>query len=882
MTRVTIEIVRDAGVQGGGKALLLLHGLAEVPTPATFRIDLIDDEAMLAPARRGWPAGDLTPLSARLGEKGVELLIGPDVVDAPLLLPGTPVAISVPAAGLRQELRWPSLPVSKVERRAAVVVSGEQRAASIAARAEAQRTELARITAARLEAEREEREAALALLESKRVTPAAAVPRVAAGNDARGGGAAMVAAAAAAHAVSGIRNAEPVVATATTPPPLPNTTVKVAEHAETRVDPNGVATATEPPSAANVRAPTNTATADQTADRIDAPRPASTTLALDGAPSPRAAGVAHAEDIAVAESASAVLSRQVASRAAPRASSSTLQWSFGLGFLVASGLAIAATYLFNGEDIDGRRRSEDLARLLRIEADTLREQVSEQAEARRRIEAESSRKLADAEAERKRLLADAAAAVGRADAEAARRAAAEAEAAQRAEAERQQRLAGEEAARRAAAEAEAAQRAEAERQQRLAEAEAARKAAAEAEAVQRAEAERQQRLAGEEAARKAAAEAEVAQRAEAERRQKLAEAEAARKAAAEAEAAQRAEVELQQKLAADAATRRAQESDAAHRREVEHLKSEARDVGAHRSAEIADAAQARRRTDGEALRTADVAAPPNTEAPAETRPAAARVAALATPAAEPVVPVVVAVKPGVSTAPRAGGLADVAIRAPAHAGQRVSIAYASMTLVRTLDKAGNLDLVLDLVEGDGEAVVSFSDGASERIAVRSSDGDKLRKVAILWDSPVDLDLHALEYGGRIGGAGHLWSSAPGSGEAAFARLAATERSHGFLSTVDDGRGAGAKLEVYTIWLAQAQRSGIISFAIDNVTRGDVPSGDHCGEGSLASVPFTVIRYAPDAAPTRESVMLSPAPCGQPLGAEGRLNRAAIEALRIRQ
>ena len=831
MTRVTIEIVRDAGVQGGGKALLLLHGLAEVPKPATFRIDLIDDEAMVAPARRGWPAGDLTPLSARLGEKGVELLIGPDVVDAPLLLPGTPVAISVPAAGLRQELRWPSLPVSKVERRAAVVVSGEQRAASIAARAEAQRTELARITAARLEAERVEREAALALLESKRVTPAAAVPRVAAGNDARGGGAAMVAAAAAAHAVAGIRNAEPVVATATTPPPLPNTTVKVAEHAETRVDPNGVATATEPPSAANVTAPTNTATADQTADRIDAPRPASTTPALDGAPSPRAAGVAHAEDIAVAESASAVLSRQVASRAAPRASSSTLQWSFGLGFLVASGLAIAATYLFNGEDIDGRRRSEDLARQLRIEADTLREQVSEQAEARRRIEAESSRKLADAEAERKRLLADAAAAVGRADAEAARR---------------------------AAAEAEAAQRAEAERQQRLAEAEAARKAAAEAEAVQRAETERQQ---------------------------KLAEAEAARKAAAEAEAAQRAEVELQQKLAADAATRRAQESDAAHRREVEHLKSEARDVGAHRSAEIADAAQARRRTDGEALRTAGVAVPPNTEAPAETRPAApaaARVAALATPAAEPVVPVVVAVKPGVSTAPRAGGLADVAIRAPAHAGQRVSIAYASMTLVRTLDKAGNLDLVLDLVEGDGEAVVSFSDGASERIAVRSSDGDKLRKVDILWDSPVDLDLHALEYGGRIGGAGHLWSSAPGSGEAAFAKLAATERSHGFLSTVDDGRGAGAKLEVYTIWLAQAQRSGIISFAIDNVTRGDVPSGDHCGEGSLASVPFTVIRYAPDAAPTRESVMLSPAPCGQPLGAEGRLNRAAIEALRIRQ
>ena len=346
MTRVTIEVVRDASAPAGGRALLCLNGLFDIPSPTTFRIDLIDDDAMVGTARRGWPAGDLTPESVRLGEKGVEMLIGPDVVDAPLLLPGTPVEISVPGAGLRQELRWPSLPVSKVERRATVVVSGEQRTADIAARAQAQREELARITAARLEAERVEREAALAMLAAKRVPPAAQTARPAAdalsaptGRSSPSPGAAAALAAAAAAASAGIPRAEPAIAAGgasvakVTPPPLP-TGPAPFEAAPTPLEPQARA-----PTAAGTAAPVMPAV--RSAIEITPLAPAS--AAVGDKPRPHAAASASsaaeiAEEAADRVSASAVLSRQNASRAAPRSSRATLQRSSGLGFLVASGM----------------------------------------------------------------------------------------------------------------------------------------------------------------------------------------------------------------------------------------------------------------------------------------------------------------------------------------------------------------------------------------------------------------------------------------------------------------------------------------------------------------------------------------------------------------
>lgn len=177
MTIMKIEVFPDTSQPTGGHAVIRLKGIALLPPGTTFRIDPIDD-TLDDGDFDGWPRGNLSPLDTRQTPEGIEMRIGPDIVDAPLLEPGTPVTISVPDSKLSAELIWPDLPLSSSLRQAPVVMSPSQMAAELAAterarteaanaaraakeaelaaatRAEKARVEAARFEAARFEAER--------------------------------------------------------------------------------------------------------------------------------------------------------------------------------------------------------------------------------------------------------------------------------------------------------------------------------------------------------------------------------------------------------------------------------------------------------------------------------------------------------------------------------------------------------------------------------------------------------------------------------------------------------------------------------------------------------------------------------------------------------
>ena len=125
MSDVSVEIFQDQGSPLGGYAVIRFNGLWLLPPNATFTIEPVD-EKMAGGRKEGWPAGKRRPLETRVTSKGIEILVGPEIVDAPLLLPGTPVTISVPEASVKVEARWPNLPVSRKVRGDPVVVSAEQ------------------------------------------------------------------------------------------------------------------------------------------------------------------------------------------------------------------------------------------------------------------------------------------------------------------------------------------------------------------------------------------------------------------------------------------------------------------------------------------------------------------------------------------------------------------------------------------------------------------------------------------------------------------------------------------------------------------------------------------------------------------------------------
>ena len=171
MTMMKIEVYPDVSKPAGGHAIIRLRGVALLPPGATFRIDPIDDTMAGDP---DWPNGDLKPLETRQTPEGIELRIGPDVVDAALLEPGTPVTISIPDGHLSAELVWPVIPLSSGNAVTSVVMTPSQMAAELAA------AERAKLDAARSAVDQANRQAQLNAEQARTAAQAIEASRLAA------------------------------------------------------------------------------------------------------------------------------------------------------------------------------------------------------------------------------------------------------------------------------------------------------------------------------------------------------------------------------------------------------------------------------------------------------------------------------------------------------------------------------------------------------------------------------------------------------------------------------------------------------------------------------------------------------------------------------
>ncbi len=109
--RREVAIVEDPGSPGGGYALIRIAGVTDPSGDASFWLRRVGyDRNNLGP--HGWqsPECRLRPVEVQGGPDGVELLIGPEVVD--VLEVGMPIELSIPAFGVRARLIWPDIPPS--------------------------------------------------------------------------------------------------------------------------------------------------------------------------------------------------------------------------------------------------------------------------------------------------------------------------------------------------------------------------------------------------------------------------------------------------------------------------------------------------------------------------------------------------------------------------------------------------------------------------------------------------------------------------------------------------------------------------------------------------------------------------------------------------
>lgn len=366
MKGMKIEIVKAAEDSDDGEAVIRLLDVFELPEKPVFRIDPLDDDAR-GDDRSGWPSGELTASRMRVGEKGVEMLVAADVIDWPALLPGTPVAVSIPSASLREELRWPSLAALRSVRRGIVVVSAEKRRAEIAARAKARRAELESMAAIRLAAEAE----AAGEIGDAESAPAVAVGEGLSRLDVKRKGTMKLVASS--EDAKGSAPSEPPAASAATAPqlkadepPPPEASVEVDQVAPP--PPAAVRLPPPPPLDRAATSPTPAAADPPLPDfypgkktgtsAVPAPRLAANPPPATPPPLPvRAQATASARAVAPSGAPHSLpahtpkfLTRQEEQARSPY----MFQRAFGLGFLVAGLLAIASTFaLRGGGDVAG-------------------------------------------------------------------------------------------------------------------------------------------------------------------------------------------------------------------------------------------------------------------------------------------------------------------------------------------------------------------------------------------------------------------------------------------------------------------------------------------------------------------------------------------------
>jgi hypothetical protein len=105
--KLSVDVFADKSRPEGGHAVIRLNGLERLPDSLTFRLKPVDSAQQ---GDGGWPADDRHPLVTRLTAEGAELVVGPDIVENPIFLPGTLTAIEIQTCGVRGEFLWPRIP----------------------------------------------------------------------------------------------------------------------------------------------------------------------------------------------------------------------------------------------------------------------------------------------------------------------------------------------------------------------------------------------------------------------------------------------------------------------------------------------------------------------------------------------------------------------------------------------------------------------------------------------------------------------------------------------------------------------------------------------------------------------------------------------------
>ena len=172
-------------------------------------------------------------------------------------------------------------------------------------------------------------------------------------------------------------------------------------------------------------------------------------------------------------------------------------------------------------------------------------------------------------------------------------------------------------------------------------------------------------------------------------------------------------------------------------------------------------------------------------------------------------------KPKITLSAIPAGFTKISVSSKCHSNQSLKIKYDRVVFNRDLDSEGKLEFALDCFAGDRKPIrFIFEDKMEFQKYPITVNMDQISKVAVIWNSQNDINLHAYEYSPAANKSNHLWQNKTSSYSVASKITNSTNNGHGFISSVSNiSDNKIQKIEVYTYLHPASEVNQVIKLAL---------------------------------------------------------------------
>lgn len=191
--------------------------------------------------------------------------------------------------------------------------------------------------------------------------------------------------------------------------------------------------------------------------------------------------------------------------------------------------------------------------------------------------------------------------------------------------------------------------------------------------------------------------------------------------------------------------------------------------------------------------------------------------------------------PQVNIAPQAHAITRVIVDAPCFVGRPILLRYHGIELGAIVDADGGAAFSVPGFERTAEIELAYPDGTSLTAEIPFSGTDRIVRVALVWDAPVTLELHAKSAFDDFWSTGHIRPENLGDPRTA------RRRGSGYLLRHDAPRGLGDSLRIYTHYVRRSVDAEVVDLLVDFASRRRIGARETCGTGPFAAPAYRVVR-----------------------------------------